>query len=140
LPQVEEGRSAELQALEGHLDWVLSMTFSPNVRLLASASPDKPVCLWDVGTGALHQTLEGGSSLITNLGALDVQSMSENHASRVTHMTPGIFIGQVQWIKLNGKRVLRLPPGSQPNCSAINSNLLALGHLSERVSFIGFRV
>lgn len=35
-PQVNETWSTELQTLEGHSDWVLSVAFSPNGRLLAS--------------------------------------------------------------------------------------------------------
>ncbi|KAJ5733465.1 hypothetical protein N7493_002251 [Penicillium malachiteum] len=39
-----------------------SVTFSPKGRLLASDSEDKTICIWDVATGALTQTLQTGSS------------------------------------------------------------------------------
>ncbi|KAJ5174130.1 uncharacterized protein N7482_000007 [Penicillium canariense] len=130
---------------------VTSVAFSPDGRLLASCSLDQMVWLWDIATGALQKTLKSkgivtelqfsqdGSYLITNLGILDVQSGHENHASNSTNRNLAIFIEQGQWINLNGKNALWLPPEFQPSCSATSGNSLALGHESGRVSFIRFR-
>ncbi|KAJ5690340.1 hypothetical protein N7462_004732 [Penicillium macrosclerotiorum] len=59
LPKVEESWSAELQTLESHSGSVNSVAFSPNGQLIASASTDRTVKLWEITTGTLLQTLKG---------------------------------------------------------------------------------
>lgn len=44
-------------ALKGHTDSVLAIAFSPDGKLLASASRDRSVRLWDLATGQVKQTL-----------------------------------------------------------------------------------
>src|SRR2546421_273917 len=53
---------AALQVLKGHLDWVSAVAFSPDGKLLASASNDRTIRLWNTATGAASQTLEGHSN------------------------------------------------------------------------------
>ena len=58
-PQVHGNWSAALLTLEGHTDWINAASFSPDGKLIASASRDGTVRLWDVATGAMLQTLAG---------------------------------------------------------------------------------
>ncbi|KAI5792769.1 WD40-repeat-containing domain protein, partial [Pyronema domesticum] len=50
--------SAALQALGGHSESINAVVFSPDGKILASASNDYTVRLWNCKTGALHMTLE----------------------------------------------------------------------------------
>jgi hypothetical protein len=66
-PAVEEDWSSCRQTLEGHSDWVNSVAFSRDSTLIASASGDKTVKIWDTATGTCRQTLEGRSHWVRSI-------------------------------------------------------------------------
>jgi WD40 repeat protein len=66
-PDVQKNWSALLQTLEGHSNWVNSVTFSPDGKQVVSGSDDKTVRLWDASTGAPLHTLEGHSGSVTSV-------------------------------------------------------------------------
>ncbi|KAH8782071.1 hypothetical protein BGZ57DRAFT_926059 [Hyaloscypha finlandica] len=58
-PAMENDWGSCLQTLEGHGSWVDSVAFSHDSKLVASASNDCMVKIWDTATGQCMQTLEG---------------------------------------------------------------------------------
>jgi WD40 repeat protein len=52
------------QTLEGHSDSVKAVTFSPDGKILESASYDNTARLWNATSGAWKQTLESHSDSI----------------------------------------------------------------------------
>ena len=58
---------AVLATLKGHERGVTDVVFSPDGTLLASASDDKKILLWDVASWTIRHTLEGHSSHVTGI-------------------------------------------------------------------------
>ena len=66
-PAIEDKWSPCLQTLEGHSDWVRSVTFSHDSARLASASDDRAVKIWDASSGECLQTLKGHSNSVISV-------------------------------------------------------------------------
>jgi WD40 repeat protein len=67
MPKVPSGWSPELQLLEGHDGLVTALVFSPDGQLLASASNDYTIQLWNPAIGEELFTLQGHSGCVNTL-------------------------------------------------------------------------
>ncbi|MEM7712901.1 MAG: AAA-like domain-containing protein, partial [Cyanobacteria bacterium P01_A01_bin.68] len=57
----------ELRSFQGHNSVIMAVSFSPDGKIIASASFDKTIKLWQVSTGKLITTLEGHQERLWSL-------------------------------------------------------------------------
>ncbi|KAG7428808.1 Vegetative incompatibility protein HET-E-1 [Fusarium oxysporum f. sp. raphani] len=67
IPKVDSDWNAVLQTLEGHTNWVTSVIFSQDGKLIASGSYDHTVKIWNVATGREERTLKGHTDLVNSV-------------------------------------------------------------------------
>jgi WD40 repeat protein len=144
------------QTQSRHSFLISAIAFSPKNDLVASASRDETVKLWDAFTGQLRVALAVGtkvfemsfsddaSSLQTNRGRLDISSSLEIAASaapareqKKLDFGTNVFVKD-RFIARGLEDVLWLPPEYVASCAAVHGNRVAIGHESGRVTFFTF--
>lgn len=85
-----DGKSGARRDLVGHDDWVQWLDFNADGSLLATASQDRTVRVWDTATGEAIAVLNGHGASVDSIAFLDDGSLvTAGSDGRVVQWTPG---------------------------------------------------
>ncbi len=139
--------SLELQKLEGHTSVVNAVAFSQDGSLLASASDDETVRLWNPATGQEIQKLGNVGYNATLIFTNDNQKLLFNHGTMLIGkeslfvptselVSNQTLIIEGNWIRQDNYNFLWLPQEYRNNQSTFHNNTFAFGLHSGQVSFL----
>jgi WD40 repeat protein len=132
--------------LEGHSDYVSAVAFLLNGQLVASASDDKTLRLWEAEIGTCRSTLEGHSDYVSAMSFSPDRKILHTNVGNIPLSYSGLvpslswqinqyanILIQSQWILRNQQCLLWLPSEHRSTSTAVYLDVVCLGLLYSRV-------
>lgn len=164
-PSREATKGGCLQEFDEHHSIVSQVALSHDSALLAFATFDNTVKIWEVGTGRCLQTLEVGktlrelsfdptnrSHLDTEIGPIDLDldldpNLDPVPASNAIRMARArqdtareySVSPDKMWVVRDAEKLLWVPPEYRPSCLAVARSTVAMGCSSGRVIILRFQ-
>jgi len=153
-PQVKDDWDACLLTLEGHSDGVNSVVFSHDSTMVASASDDKTVRIWNTETGICKAVISLDTyahvlsftyderGIVTDIGVFaltgDLESSAEPPMSSRPSEVSTLGLRDGTWVTTTGTDLLWLPTECRSGQAAVSGRTVVIGCRSGRVVFLGF--
>jgi WD40 repeat protein len=132
--------------LEDHSDYVSAVAFLLNGQLVASASDDKTLRLWEAEIGTCRSTLEGHSDYVSAMSFSPDRKILHTNVGNIPLSYSGLvpslswqinqyanILIQSQWILRNQQCLLWLPSEHRSTSTAVYLDVVCLGLLYSRV-------
>jgi WD40 repeat protein len=135
-----------IQTLEGHTDWIATLAFSPDGKLVMSRD-NMATRIWNVDKRATTRSRNVGDGIERlSPSSTSKQSVLDHRKTRrmaekwtmTSSQTSSAIDECFDWVRWKSENILWLPPDYRSRCSAVCNDTVVLSHSSGKLTFLTF--